>query len=346
MADAASTTRQRLIDLLAIGRTSNLPTVWSNVTVGFLLAWCFGAASRPMPENFSILVVLLIACSFAYLFGTFLNDWQDADFDREHRPERAIPSGRWSQRAILTFALSFGGLALVGFLYLGFQTLGSIVTGLFLVAAILVYTRTHKKTPTAVIPMGLCRSALYFLGNLSVPASAAAYTTLAAPSSPSLEQITNNDLLILTCMALGIFCYVAGLTLAARYESRPEGFRAPRLLFWALLFMPFLTHTWWWLWERPPFLEGWKLAIPCLIGLVPFVAWTVRSLVVLRSSIPDFVGRSLAGLCLVDLLAFPGIAATIYSGSNAIDSASLLLAIVPLACFILALLLQRIAPAT
>ena len=34
-----ATIRQRLIDLLAIGRVANLPTVWSNVIVGFLLAW-------------------------------------------------------------------------------------------------------------------------------------------------------------------------------------------------------------------------------------------------------------------------------------------------------------------
>lgn len=345
MTDSTST-RQRLLDLLAIGRTSNLPTVWSNVTLGFFLAWCFGGATSPLAENVATLLVLILSCTFAYLFGTFLNDWQDAEFDREHRPERAIPSGRWSRRAIFTFALSFAVLAGAGFLYLGLQTPGTMLAGLFLILAILVYTRTHKKTPTAVVPMGLCRSALYFLGNLSVPVSATAVVVMSGSSRPILEQLTNNGLIILTCMALGIFCYVAGLTLAARYESRPEGFRAPRFLFWALIFMPFLTHTWWWILERPPFLEGWHLAIPCLFGLIPFLAWTMRSLFVLRSSIPDFVGRALAGLCLVDLLAFPGIAATIRTGTHAIDSSALLLALIPLSCFVLALLLQRIAPAT
>ena len=65
-----------------------------------------------------------------------------------------------------------------------------------------------------------------------------------------------------------------------------------------------------------------------------------------KKSIPDFVSRALAGLCLVDLLAFAGIAATIRTDWNALDASPLYLALIPLSCFLFSLLLQRLAPAT
>ena len=37
---------QRFLDLLAIGRVSNLPTVWSNMVTGFLLAWAFSGGQK------------------------------------------------------------------------------------------------------------------------------------------------------------------------------------------------------------------------------------------------------------------------------------------------------------
>ncbi|MDP6208922.1 MAG: hypothetical protein QGG01_11470, partial [Roseibacillus sp.] len=93
-------TGQRFLDLLAIGRVANLPTVWSNTLVGFLLAWTIDDLEIPFEAGLQRLPLLLIGVTSAYLFGTFLNDWKDADFDGEHRPERAIPSGRWSRPAI------------------------------------------------------------------------------------------------------------------------------------------------------------------------------------------------------------------------------------------------------
>jgi 4-hydroxybenzoate polyprenyltransferase len=351
-----ATIRQRLIDLLAIGRVANLPTVWSNVIVGFLLAWStadvFFLAQVNTDEvvfrsNLVALALLLLGTSCAYLFGTYLNDWKDAEFDREHRPERAIPSGRWSRRAILCLALSFAVVAATCFIYLGFNQLPMVVWGAALLACIVIYTFTHKKTPRAIIPMGLCRSILYALGFFVVYVPTLQNHTFATgPTVSPFDDLRSHSLLILILMAMGILCYVGGLSLAARYESRPENLRIPRAFLWFLIFFPFLTHSWWWIWERPPFLEGWELAIPVLCGLLPFLFWTTRALFVLRNNIPDFVSRALAGLCLVDLLAFPGIAATIRTGWFPLDAYPILLAFIPLALFLVALLLQRIAPAT
>lgn len=347
-----ATFRQRLTDLLAIGRVPNLPTVWSNVLLGVLLGFTiplhrFGySSSQPTPLLFEV-TLAIFAVSCAYLCGTFLNDWKDAEFDRQHRPERAIPSNRFSRGSILLFALSFGALALLS---LAILSLPALLCGILLLASILLYTRIHKRTPLAIIPMGLCRTCLYLIGFLVVTSRLDFWTSLPAdfltPSRLMADPVPAHVLIHLATMGLGILVYIAGLTLAARYENRPEGLKAPRVLIWFLIFFPLLTHTWWWIFRAPPFLEGWHLAIPALLGLVPFLLWTVRALFVLRRSIPDFVSRALAGLCLLDLLAFPGLAATVATPWPVINAYPLVLACVPLSLFPLALVLQRFAPAT
>ena len=339
---------QRLLDLLAIGRVANLPTVWSNTLAGFLLAWTIDGQEMPFSAGLQLLPFLLIGVTSAYLFGTFLNDWKDVDFDNEHRPERAIPSGRWSRGMIGWIAAGFALGALACFLSLGPRQPLVPILGAALLATIVIYTALHKRTPFAIVPMGLCRSLLYLLGYFVVvftPGSDSGLTPGRAATSP-LNLLQDNVLVILALMALGLFTYVAGLTLAARYENRPRQLPFPKVFLWFLIFFSVLTHPWWWIWQRPPFLEGWHLAIPALLCVLPFCAWTVRGLFVLKKSIPDFVSRALAGLCLVDLVAFAGIAATIRTGWNALDASPLYLGLIPLSCFLFSLLLQRLAPAT
>ena len=70
--------------LVIVGRMSNLPTVWSNCLAG----WWLGGH-----ENSANLPLCFLGVSALYLGGMFLNDAFDADFDRQHRPERSIPSG-------------------------------------------------------------------------------------------------------------------------------------------------------------------------------------------------------------------------------------------------------------
>ncbi len=341
-------TGQRLLDLLAIGRVANLPTVWSNTLVGFLLAWTIDDPEIPFEAGLQRLPLLLVGVTSAYLFGTFLNDWKDADFDGEYRPERAIPSGRWSRPVIGWIAAGFVIVSFACFLPESSRQPLVPALGAALLTVILLYTVLHKRTPLAIIPMGICRSLLYLLGYfvvISVPDPESGLPSGGTATSP-LDLVQDNALVILGLMTLGIFTYVAGLTLAARYESHPGQLRVPRAFLRFLILFCILTHTWWWIWKRPPFLDGWHLAIPTLLCLLPFCVWTGRSLFVLRKSVPDFVSRALAGLCLLDLLAFAGIAATMRTGWHALDASPLYLALVPLSCFLLALLLQRLAPAT
>ena len=86
--------------LLILSRGSNLPTVWSNC----LAAWWLGGGGHVWG-----LPVLLLGASLLYIGGMFLNDAVDANFDRQHRRERPIPSGQVSERSV--WGISAGLLA-------------------------------------------------------------------------------------------------------------------------------------------------------------------------------------------------------------------------------------------
>src|SRR5688572_13786957 len=101
--------------LLVLGRVSNLPTVWSNCLAGWALAGGvpLTADYRQMidePRNF---LVLCLGASLMYIGGMYLNDAFDADFDRQHRRERPIPSGAIGVTAVWTLGTIWliGGLA-------------------------------------------------------------------------------------------------------------------------------------------------------------------------------------------------------------------------------------------
>ena len=113
-------TKQRFIDLLAMSRFANLPTVWSNAIFGFVVA-----SGLTSPPSLLTAVCITLGLSCLYLGGCFLNDWQDLEFDAQHRSGRPIPSGRWSRKTIASFALILllGGVALIFY--------ASQVSGLF-----------------------------------------------------------------------------------------------------------------------------------------------------------------------------------------------------------------------
>jgi 4-hydroxybenzoate polyprenyltransferase len=75
---------RQLRALLALGRVSHLPTVWSNCLAG----WWLGGHG-----NFSKLPLLFLGVSALYTGGMFLNDAFDADFDRSAaRNGRSLPA--------------------------------------------------------------------------------------------------------------------------------------------------------------------------------------------------------------------------------------------------------------
>jgi len=319
----------------SLTRLPNLPSVWSNVLTGWFFAIAFLSVHSPVfhsaLDGFSWgnAGILLAAATLLYFCGTLLNDGADADFDREHRPERPVPSGVLSARTALRLGLACGLLAMGCLFFLGPFTL---LFGALLILSIVVYTWIHKHSAWGVLPMGLCRALLYPLGAMiGIRFLGEEFTLL---------------LVVVCCMGLGLLSYVAGLTLVARFES---GGGTPRrgllMLGRAMLLLPFLAPFLLFAADlaiaqpgtlSPGALFGFDRSIPSLIWwLGPpalGMAWLAFALPSCKVSIQTSVPRMLAAIPLIDLAWMP-------RGNPA-------LLLIPLAAFALALILQRHAPAT
>ena len=185
--------------LLTLGRVSNLPTIWSNCLAGW---WLAGG------RNHWKLPFLLLGVSVLYTAGMFLNDAFDADFDRQRRPERPIPSGKIS--ASLVWRIGFGLLAL-GFLLL--LPCGKVATAaaIFLIFFILLYDFTHKFLTASPWLMGACRFWVYIIAGAS-----------------GVDGLNGYPIFCGVALAL----YIVGLS----YVARRESLHGP-VPYWPLLFL-------------------------------------------------------------------------------------------------------------
>ena len=298
-------------DLLAAGRTSNLPTVWSNVLLGALVSY-FSKGIPVQIDQWIPLLTALFTGTCLYTAGCFYNDYYDHDWDAKHKPERAIPSGRLSPPLLyfLIHLLLISSMA--GALSIG---ISALFTTVFISAAILVYTRIHKKTVLGVLPMGLCRAGLYILGFASVHD---ATVSDIASVGYIIEIILLGKLTPVFIPALGLASYIAGLTLIARSEATNALPKWAKWFGYTLLAIPFFTHL-----ESP------------LYGIILATLLVFLHLTLKEKGVGSFVSNALSGICLVDLML-----------ALAITEAKLLYGMVFLTLYFLARLLQRIAPAT
>ncbi|MEM6910389.1 MAG: UbiA family prenyltransferase [Verrucomicrobiota bacterium] len=141
-------------DWWAMGRMSNLPSVVSNVLAGAALAGT---------QDGLLLGCLVLAAGCLYVGGAFLNDWADVGWDKVHRPERPLPQGKLLPWMLLLMAAN---LLLAGVVTCVTVDPAAGPWGLALLAAIVLYTWSHRRTALALLPMGLCRAFLYPLGAL------------------------------------------------------------------------------------------------------------------------------------------------------------------------------------
>ena len=97
----------KLKTLLELGRISNLPTVWSNVLAGIVIA--------EGVIDLKSTLILIASLSLFYIGGMFLNDAFDTEFDIIEKPERPIPSKKISQKMvfIIGFTLLILGIFLL-----------------------------------------------------------------------------------------------------------------------------------------------------------------------------------------------------------------------------------------
>ena len=176
--------------LLLLGRTSNLPTVWSNCLAG----WWLGGGG-----NVYRLLPLLVGATLLYLGGMFLNDAFDARFDAQHRRERPIPSGAIPVKAV--WQIGFGMLA-AGLVMLFYFGLTTGILGVLLVGCILLYDAVHKVITLSPILMAGCRFLLYVI---------AASTGVAGVTGWAVW------------CGLAMAAYIVGLSFLARKESTGAG---------------------------------------------------------------------------------------------------------------------------
>ncbi len=252
--------------LLVLGRVSNLPTVWSNCLAGWLIA-----EGGTLPR----FLLVSLGASFLYLGGMFLNDAFDVEFDRQHRPERPIPSGAITLRVVLICGC---GWLLAGVLCISFLGQTPVLVALLLAIAIVIYDAIHKILVLAPILMALCRFLLVLMASAS-----------------ALNGIVG--LSIWTALVLA--GYIVGLSYLARKESTPGP-----LQYWPCVFLaaPIILAL---IVNQGPYQKRASLLAAIL------VVWLFRSLRFLYWYAQPNVGRAvsslLAGIVLVDLLATGGL---------------------------------------
>lgn len=172
---------------LVMGRAHNLPTVWSNC----IAAWLLGGG-----DSARRLAGLVFGATLVYIGGAWLNDHLDIEFDRQHHPNRPLPTGRVVRHSVgkMGVALLGGGASLM------------VLSGakpiwvLLLLATVLVYDLLHKATKLSPVLMAACRLLLYL-----------------AVASAAIEGVTG---FVLWC-AIAMAAYISGLSyLAAKESSR------------------------------------------------------------------------------------------------------------------------------
>jgi len=279
--------------LLKLGRVSNLPTVWSNTLAGAVLA---GTAAINTSS-----ASLLLAMTLAYIGGMFLNDAYDTKIDAIERPERPIPSGQISEKAV--FIMGYGMLIASVFLvsFAASQSQGVVqlasLAAIALVMCIVLYNVWHKENPLSPFVMGLCRMLVYIT---------AAYTLLPSPSAAVFVG------------AVVTLCYLIGLTYVAKHENTPDSFAPWPVGFFVVPVGFGLFHS-----------IG---SMPTLLFTLLFCGWLAYSLQFILSSakrsVPKAVVSMIAGISLLD---------AIYISSTGAST----LAIFALLTFALTLYLQR-----
>ena len=267
--------KPRVSPWLLLGRVSNLPTVWSNALAGIAIATTAQAASgvaTPAPSAAHVLS-LALALSLAYVGGMYLNDAFDREFDAQHRPERPIPSGAVSARAVLTLGFGMLALGVVIAAAAGFARTQSPAAGIAaaaLAATIVVYDVRHKGNPLSPVLMGLCRALVY------ATAALATYSAF----TPGLF-----------IGAIALLGYLIGLTYIAKHES---GGSIVRL--WPLvpLAVPVLHGA------LAPGLAPNALAL----ALLAHTALNLRLVLSpAHRNVPKAVSQLIAGISLVDAIA-------------------------------------------
>jgi 4-hydroxybenzoate polyprenyltransferase len=180
----------RLLGWLTLARVSNAPTVASNVLAGAALAGLMAPTGA--------LWLLVGAMVLFYTAGMLLNDLCDYRWDLVHRPDRPLVVGLVGRPAVIGATLALFGL---GSLLLWVVGPAPFVSGLALIACIVLYDVWHKQNPFSPLVMAACRLLVYVT----------AFVAFAWPPT-----------LALAIAGAALVAYLVGLTAIAKSEARPS----------------------------------------------------------------------------------------------------------------------------
>jgi len=252
----------KLRTLLILGRVSNAPTLWSNCLAGWWLA-----GGGPVWQW----LLLTLAMTLIYLGGMFLNDAFDANYDRQNRRLRPIPSGAITEKETWQWGFS---LLVAGAGVLVWAGTTTAALTLLLTGCILLYNLIHKLAGVSAIFMGACRLLVYLVS-----------------ASVARDGVTGN---VLWC-GLALASYVLGLSLLARKENgRGPAPSWPAIFLAAPLLLAVLSD------------DGPARETGNVLGLVlaVWMLWALRhAFWRAEPKVGYAVARLLAGITLVDLLA-------------------------------------------
>lgn len=331
--------------LLATARIANVPSVVSNVWLGIAISIVSFSNFEGLKWNPILLVIFSGVC--LYLAGNFLNDWYDREWDQKNRPERALPRGLFSPTFYLITAIALG---LSGIILAALAHILAAVVALTIILLIVTYTVVHKRESWSVIPMGLCRAMLVYLG--------------LAPliGRWGLLDLTNfrtisAELLVAGIGAGALFFHIVGLSMSARQESKPVDSKrspVPTLMFAMAFLLPasliFPTTVAQWMTHVTSRHHFRIDPIFPLGGGIVYLSWLLASHSIFRKPIPRFVSALLAGIPLVDWIILSAIGTSTLNDPNRDGEAAFTFAmmclLIPPAAFVLGRLLQRVAPAT
>lgn len=324
---------KRIRALLATARIANVPSVVCNVLTGWVIGYILTKINDISAKMVMPIWLLAITGCVLYIGGNFLNDWKDAEWDKKHRPERALPSGKFSSKTYLGIAVT---LILSGFVCLLSYNFAMSVVYALITVLVICYTILHKKYRFSIWLMGACRGGLYALGMASWD------------NTFVLDYYRHDGAYLLLNLLIyfpivGMITYIAGISLLARYESSGMIHGSSKLIGSLLLLFPILTHAC--VWVLLDYLLENSRYLLVIFGAAIFSIWTII-LILKKYSISQKVSHLLAGIALVDSV-------FIWSGSICLGNMIThiypindLQLLFPLIAFLLALLLQKIAPAT
>jgi len=176
-----------LSTLLRLGRISNVPTVWTNVLAGSVIA-----GGEQHPNEIALIVTAMTAF---YVGGMYLNDFFDRVIDARDRPGRPIDAGEIRANSVLLIGC---GLLATGIALMTPFGPSAVLCGILLAGVIVLYDIWHKGNALSPIVMGSCRALVYVGTGVAATGSISSATTIGA---------------------VALAFHVAGITYAAKQES-------------------------------------------------------------------------------------------------------------------------------